>query len=84
MGFPGWAGLINSTQKIRVLVNSAGVIFKCHMRGRHWEAGETVDHKGYWESHIRNLILFVTLWAVTEDMRLHEGVPVSLRPPAGH
>ena len=54
MGFPGWAGLINSTQKIRVLVNSAGVIFKCHMRGRHWEAGETVDHKGYWESHIRN------------------------------
>lgn len=36
MGFPGWAGLINSTQKIRVLVKSAGVIFKGHIRGRHW------------------------------------------------
>ena len=43
VGFPGWAGLINSTQKIRVLVNSAEVIFKGHMRGRHWEVGETVD-----------------------------------------
>ena len=47
VGFPGWAGLINSTQKIRVLVNSAKVIFKGHMRGRHWEVGETVDYKGY-------------------------------------
>ena len=54
MGFPRWAGLINSTQKIRVLVKSAGVIIKGHIRGRHWEAGETVRHKGYWESHIRN------------------------------
>ena len=55
-----------------------------HMPSAEHQSHDHIPCKGCWESHIRNLILFVTLWAVTEDMRLHEGVPVSLRPPAGH
>lgn len=63
LGFPGWAGLINSNQKSRVLVNTAGVSCKGHKKGRQWEAGETTNHKGCWESHIRNFHSLVSLQA---------------------
>ena len=46
------AGLVNSKQKSRVLVSYMG----SHLRGWPWEAEETVDHKVYCRSHIRNLI----------------------------
>lgn len=54
------ARLANSDQESRVLIGSTGVLFKRQMRGKCLEAGETVDHKGYWESHIRNLHLLMT------------------------
>ena len=32
--------------------------------GRHWEGEETVDYMGCWESHIKNLCLFISLRAI--------------------
>ena len=58
------ARLVHSKQKNRVLVSPMGVLTKGHVRGRHWEAGETVDHKRYWRNHIRDFCLFVTLLTV--------------------
>ena len=43
------------------IVNSMGVLSKGYRKRRPWEAGETVDHKGCWRSHIKNLNLLVTL-----------------------
>lgn len=44
------------------------------------EAGETVDHKGYWGSLIRNSHLFGSRWAIFQGRHLHERASVSLRP----
>ena len=58
---PDWS---IQTKRARVLINPTKVLLvlsKEHIRGRHWEAGEIVDHKGCWGSHIRNLHFLVTL-----------------------
>lgn len=39
----------------KILVSPTEFLAKEYMRGRFWEAGETVNHKGCWQSHIRNL-----------------------------
>ena len=44
-----------------------------------WEVGKTVHYKGYWESHLKNVHLLVTLWTVTQDFSLHDGVLINLR-----
>lgn len=45
------ARLVNSNKKSGVLVSFTGVLSKGCMRGRLWEAGETVYHKGCWGTH---------------------------------
>ena len=42
---------------------------------------ETVDHKGYWRSLIRNSHFFVSRWAINQGTHSHEGASVTLRPP---
>ena len=44
-----------------------------------WEVGKTVYYKGYWESHLRNVHLLMTLWTVTQGFDLRDGVLVNLR-----
>ena len=52
---------ISSNQKRGVVVNSTGVLSKGLTRARPWEMVETLCHKGYWGSSIRNLHLLVIL-----------------------
>lgn len=49
---PGWS---HQTKESRILVSSMRVYSKGCTRGRPREAGKTVDHKGCWGSHVRNL-----------------------------
>lgn len=54
------------TKKPSILVSSMGFLPKGHTGGRPRELGETVYHKVYQRSHIKNLHLLVALWAVTQ------------------
>ena len=47
--------LVKSNQKSGIFISPVEVLYKRYVRGRYWEAEETVDHKGYWGNHIRNL-----------------------------
>ena len=47
---------------IGVLVSFRGVLSKADTRS--WEAGEGFNHRGHWESHMRNSLLRVTPWAL--------------------
>lgn len=60
-GLPG-LGLDPSIQTKRavLLVSSMGVLVKGHIGIQVLEAGETVDHKGCWESPDRHLYVLVT------------------------
>lgn len=51
------ARLVNSNQKEW----SFGKFHLVLSEKRPWKAKETVDHKGHWGSHIRNLHLFMSL-----------------------
>ena len=59
-----WAkvALMDSNENIGVLVSFRGVLSKADTRP--WEAGEGVNHRGHWESHMRNSLLQVTPWAL--------------------
>lgn len=54
-------GLVNSNQKKQGLVSSTVVLPMWCPRGRPWETGETVAHKGSWGSRIRDSHLLETL-----------------------
>lgn len=58
-----------------------GAASKGHPRGRTKgkEARETVGHKGYRGSGIRNSHLFVSQWVVFQGRHLHKGASVSFR-----
>lgn len=83
MGSWAWVELVNLNQKRGVLVKSTGTLSKGYMRHvpnpnhiRSWEMGETVFHKGYLGSHIKNtfaVTLQAVVWACT---CMRELVPV--------
>ena len=59
--------IVNSNQKNGVSVGPLRILPKERMglrEGRHWEGEETVDYMGCWESHIKNLCLFISLRAI--------------------
>ena len=60
-----WAkvALTDSNENIGVLVSFRGVLSKADTRP--WVAGEGFNHRGHWESHMRNSLLQVTPWACT-------------------
>lgn len=64
---PNW---LIQTKKSRILVNSKKVLSKRCTRGRPWEVGKIVYHKGCWGSHIKNLHLLVTLQAINRECML--------------
>ena len=82
-GVPGlrldWAV---QTKTIRVLVRSGRFLSKQCTWARLWGAGETADRGGCWGSHIRNLLLLVTLQACIWGTCLPRA-SASLRPPHG-
>lgn len=80
LGFSGWGLIGQSNQKSRVLVNPWGVLCKKHKKGRPWEAWGTVDHKGFWGSHISNLFTFTCdSVAAIQGVFLLKGAGVSLK-----
>lgn len=58
------SGLGGSYQTTGKIVDSMGVLSKGYKKRRPWGVGETAHHKACWGSHIKNLNLLVTLWAV--------------------
>ena len=76
----GVSRLSHSNQKKYSFHRLHGVLPKGNMSRRPGEAGKTVDHKGYWGSHIRGLYFIVILWSVIQGICLHEGL-VSVQNP---